>query len=422
MRPGGHFIPGDDDAGAVATEHGVRGVVQIRRRVVIDGRQHSVLVRAGRITPEGTEQPPPALGVGGHLPGVVPQSGHRHSTSEHSLLPRCLRRRQLRPHLLEVRHGPAYLRCGQLQAEVVPGLQQDALRLHQPLAHRPIGGLAEVAALRVLHVGPARRQGDLHIRNGGAGQHPQVLLLRQMGQDQPLPTALQLVLRAGRPELQAAAPLPRLQQQMDLCIVAQGLKVADALYWGGDGLPITDGAGAEGHLQLDLPHQLHVDLAGLLIPGNVELGILLLQLAQIAQGSVGIRPLRQQHLIGQHRLQRRGSPAGLKPQALSRPAAGETCHGAHRPRRGLLQGTELVPGVEAQLVRFFLPAFLPYPTGDELLGVQGAAGDLQPGEPRPLIIPGDFKDPCPEVPGILLLRQAALQAGQELLHPLQLQG
>ena len=251
MRPGGHFIPGDDDAGAVATEHGVRGVVQIRRRVVIDGRQHSVLVRAGRITPEGTEQPPPALGVGGHLPGVVPQSGHRHGTSEHSLLPRRLRRRQLRPHLLEVRHGPAYLRCGQLQAEVVPGLQQDALRLHQPLAHRPIGGLAEVAALRVLHVGPARRQGDLHIRNGGAGQHPQVLLLRQMGQDQPLPTALQLVLRAGRPELQAAAPLPGLQQQMDLCIVAQGLKVADALYWGGDGLPITDGAGAEGHLQAE---------------------------------------------------------------------------------------------------------------------------------------------------------------------------
>lgn len=38
---------------------------------------------------------------------------------------------------------------------------------------------------------------------------------------------------------------------MDLCIVAQGLKVADALYWGGDGLPITDGAGAEGHLQAD---------------------------------------------------------------------------------------------------------------------------------------------------------------------------
>ena len=80
------FIPGDDDAGAVATEHGVRGVVQIRRRVVIDGRQHSVLVRAGGITPEGTEQPPPALGVGGHLPGVVPQSGHRHSTDRKSVV------------------------------------------------------------------------------------------------------------------------------------------------------------------------------------------------------------------------------------------------------------------------------------------------------------------------------------------------
>ena len=110
--PGGHFIPGDDDAGAVAAEHGVRGVVQIRRRVVIDGRQHSVLVRAGRITPEGTEQPPPALGVGGHLPGIVSQGGHRHRAGERRLLPHRLRRRQLRPHLLEVRHGPAYLLGG----------------------------------------------------------------------------------------------------------------------------------------------------------------------------------------------------------------------------------------------------------------------------------------------------------------------
>ena len=38
---------------------------------------------------------------------------------------------------------------------------------------------------------------------------------------------------------------------MDLGVVAEGLKVADALYWGGDGLPITDGAGAEGHLQAE---------------------------------------------------------------------------------------------------------------------------------------------------------------------------
>ena len=108
--------------------------------------------------------------------------------------------------------------------------------------------------------------------------------------------------------------------------MAQGLKVADALHRSGDGLPVADGAGAEGHLQaeplpehplqdlqLDLPHQLDVDLPGLFAPGDVELGVLLFQLTQIAQGGVGIRPLRQQHLIGQHRFQRRGGPAGLKP-------------------------------------------------------------------------------------------------------------
>ena len=88
--------------------------------------------------------------------------------------------------------------------------------------------------------------------------------------------------------------------------MAQGLKVADALHRGGDGLPVADGAGAEGHLQaeplpehplqdlqLDLPHQLDVDLPGLLVPGDVELGVLLFQLAELLQGRVGVHPLRQ---------------------------------------------------------------------------------------------------------------------------------
>ena len=194
------------------------------------------LVRAGLVAPEGAQQPPPSLGISGHLPGVIPQSGHRHGSGEHRFLPHRLRRIQPGAHLLEIRHGPAHLGPGQLQPEVVPGLQQNTLRLHQSLAHRPVGGLAEVPALRVLHVGPARHQGDLHVRDGGSGQHPQVLLLCQVGQHQPLPAPLQLILRAGGGKHQAAAPLPRLQQQVDLRVMAQGLKVADALHRGGDGL------------------------------------------------------------------------------------------------------------------------------------------------------------------------------------------
>ena len=72
-----------------------------------------------------------------------------------------------------------------------------------------------------------------------------------MRQHQPLPVPVQLVLRARRRQHQAAARGQGFQQQMHLRIVAQGLKVADALHWGGDGLPITDGAGAEGHLQAE---------------------------------------------------------------------------------------------------------------------------------------------------------------------------
>ena len=78
----------------------------------------------------------------------------------------------------------------------IPGLQQDALGLHQPLAHRPVGGLAEVAPLGVLGMGPARHQGDLHIRERGAGQDPQVDPLSQMGQHQALPAALEHILAA----------------------------------------------------------------------------------------------------------------------------------------------------------------------------------------------------------------------------------
>ena len=61
----------------------------------------------------------------------------------------------------------------------------------------------------------------------------------------------------------------------------------------------------------------------LLIPDDVELGILLLQLAQLAQGGVGVAPLGQQHLIGEHRLQRRGASQPVSAaQALSRAGCG----------------------------------------------------------------------------------------------------
>ena len=50
-----------------------------------------------------------------------------------------------------------------------------------------------------------------------------MLFFLQMGQDQPLPVQLQIVGVAGAGKAQAAARFARLQQQMDLGIMAQRL-------------------------------------------------------------------------------------------------------------------------------------------------------------------------------------------------------
>ena len=69
--------------------------------------------------------------------------------------------------------------------------------------------------------------------------------------------------------------------------------MAHALHRGGNGLFVQDRAGAKGHrqaepvgrqpaqhLQLHRPHELQADLPGLLVPADVQLRVLLGQLAQ----------------------------------------------------------------------------------------------------------------------------------------------
>ena len=73
---------------------------------------------------------------------------------------------------------------------------------------------------------------------GAPVRTPGGLLLRQVGEDEPLPVQVQQVLAAPAVKDQPAALGQRLQEQMDLGVVAQGLKVANALHRGGDGLLI----------------------------------------------------------------------------------------------------------------------------------------------------------------------------------------
>ena len=76
--------------------------------------------------------------------------------------------------------------------------------------------------------------------------------------------------------------------------MAQGLKVAYSLHGLQNGLLVNDAALAEGdiqtkavrnqllqYLQLDLAHELQVNFPAVLVPGYVELRVLLLQLAEL---------------------------------------------------------------------------------------------------------------------------------------------
>ena len=180
----------------MGAEHGVRGVVQVPFRLVAPLRRHLLGVVAGGVAIKGAGEFSPAPGVGGHLQGVVLHGGHWGGAGEHCRLSVVFRVGEGPGHGLQIADGPAQLDRRQLQPELVPGLQQDALRLHQPLAHPPVGSLAEVASLGVLGVGPAGHEGDAQIGNGGAGEDPQVGFLLQVSEDQPLPVPVQQVLAA----------------------------------------------------------------------------------------------------------------------------------------------------------------------------------------------------------------------------------
>ena len=287
----------------------------------------------------------------------------------------------------------------------------------------------------MLDVGPARGEGDAHVRNGGAGEHAQVRLLRQVGQHQPLPAAVQPVLAARAGEVEPAAPGAGLQQEVDLSIVPQGLVVADAHRRGGDGLLVDDAPRAEIHLQaealgdepaqdlqLDLPHELEVDLPKPLVPDQVELGVLLLQQAQLVQDHVGVRLRGQEQLVVQHRLQLRRGGQALRPQPLAREGAGQAGDGAHRPRLRPVDGAVPAARVDPQLLRLLLP-LLPrlVLAGDQILYRQCAAGDLQIGQPRPPLVPADFEHFGAEVPGVGGPGGVPLQPLEKFPPPLQLQ-
>ena len=240
-----HLVPFDGESGAVGAEHRIRGVFQIPLRVVARLLHNLLLVVAGQIALQAVGKPGFSLGVSRRLAGVIPHAGGGGQARQQRPLSPAFRRVESAPHLLDIRHGPAQVDGGQLQAKFIPGLQQQASGLHQPLAHRPVDGLAQVASLRVLDAGPPSDQGDFHICDGRAGEDAQVNLFLQMAEGLALPAPVQQLFGAVRVELQPRAPLRRLQQQVDFGIMAQRLKMAHPFHRVFNGLPIGHGAGSE---------------------------------------------------------------------------------------------------------------------------------------------------------------------------------
>ena len=262
--------------------------------------------------------------------------------------------------------------------------------------------------------------------------------LRQMGQHQALPVALQLILGAGCGKHQSAAPFPGLHEKMDLGVVAQGFKMSDSLHRGCNGLPVDDAALSEGslqakpvlqhppqHFQLHLAHQLHPNLPGSLIPAHPQLRIFLFQLPQIFHGGMGIRAVGELQAAGQDRLQNRRRPVLFPSQTHARYGMAQSGHRAYGTCRSLLHRAELGTGVYPQLVRLLLPNLrlgqALSAAADQILDMQRPAGDLQMGQPGSLSVPGHLEYPGAKFRWICGHRTVFRQSLQQRIHTLQLQ-
>ncbi len=152
------------------------------------------------------------------------------------------------------------------------------------------------------------------------------------------------------------------------------------------------------------------------IPLQMELGVLLGQQPQPGQHGMGVGPFGEKELVGQGRLQHRGRPGAFRPQRLTGIGGVQAGEGADRPHLDHFRGNEPGAGIDADLVHF-LPRF-----GKDRFHPQTAAGQLDMGQPHPLGIPGDFKDPGGKglpPPGPW---GKTAKGGKQFLHPLHLQG
>ncbi len=183
----------------------------------------------------------------------------------------------------------------------------------------------------MLYVRFSCNDGNLHVGYRGTRQHADVRFLFKMGEYQPLPVDVEVVLAAVGVVLQPRARFAGLKQQVDLRVMPQRLVVTDALDGRRDGFLIRDAALVERHIKpvtflyhggedfkLYLAHKPDVNFFQLFVPDYAQHGVLVAEGVQLCKRGGNIGFWRQYHSIAEHRLQQGSGAAALGAQTLTR--------------------------------------------------------------------------------------------------------
>ena len=154
MGAGGHLVPVYGVPGPVRAKDRVRRVLGVGVGVVAAGGHDGFGVVAG-VVPGGQHAPAAqAVGVGGDFARVAARRSHRQAAGQAGGAAQRLGRVKAAAQALDVGHRAAHGVGGQFQRKGVPRFQQlhGVLRgrCAQALAHRAVGGLAEIPALGML--------------------------------------------------------------------------------------------------------------------------------------------------------------------------------------------------------------------------------------------------------------------------------
>ena len=279
----------------------------------------------------------------------------------------------------------------------------------------------------------AARERNAHIGDGRAGQHAQVIALHSVGERQTLPVKIELVGRGHGAKLHARTRWQRFQTQMHLGIVAQRLKVAHALDRLRNSLLIENAARLKRNrkakaigqhplhdLELHGAHQLQVNLLQMSIPAYAEHGIFVRQLSQCFEHRMDI-VFAWKHRIGEDWRDDRRIAHGLRAQGIPRANVRKTRHGANTASSNFLGKLILLAVIDAYLIDLLLPCLGTGTPGDHLLGMQRAAGHLNPCQALAAIPAADAIDARGKLREPRLFTHQRAYTIQQLVHALVLE-